>query len=233
LFPAQLHWAHSSAGKENLELVGRLYHLDWREVKKRSENLLGRFSLVDAANRTAKTYSGGMRRRLDLAASLVGEPEVLFLDEPTTGLDPRSRQELWEVLEELVKDGTTLLLTTQYLEEADYLANTIALIDKGGVIAQGTAKELKNNIGGGVLELHINDKEKIAEAALVLDKLFHTAPEVDGISGKIIIKETGGTKTLLEAVRAMDYFKIDIADIELRKPTLDEVFLTLTGKGKE
>lgn len=220
-------------GKENLELVGRLYHLDWREVKKRSENLLSRFSLVDAANRTAKTYSGGMRRRLDLAASLVGEPEVLFLDEPTTGLDPRSRQELWEVLEELVKDGTTLLLTTQYLEEADYLANIIALIDKGGVIAQGTAKELKNNIGGGVLELHINDKEKIAEAALVLDKLFHTAPEVDGISGKIIIKETEGTKTLLEAVRAMDYFKIDIADIELRKPTLDEVFLTLTGKGKE
>ncbi len=218
-------------GKENLELVGKLYHLAPEVIVARTQDLLERFSLVDAANRTAKTYSGGMRRRLDLAASLVGEPEILFLDEPTTGLDPRSRSELWEVIEGLVKDGTTVLLTTQYLEEADYLADNIIMIDHGKVIAQGTARELKAQIGGGVVELHLSDKRRMTEATQLLQGVGAEPAHVDEVSGHITIPVEDGAKTLVEAVRLLYTAGLELADIELRKPTLDEVFLKLTEKG--
>jgi ABC-2 type transport system ATP-binding protein len=219
-------------GKENIELVGKLYHLNKDEISQRTKDLLEQFSLADAADRTVKTYSGGMRRRLDLAASLVGQPEVLFLDEPTTGLDPRSRAELWEVIENLVKDGTTVLLTTQYLEEADYLANRIVVIDKGQIIAQGTANELKAKIGGGVLEIHLADKTKLTEVAGLLRGLHEGEPEIDEVTGHITLPTGHGSKTLVEALRILDNAKIDIADVEVRKPTLDEVFLSLTQKAE-
>jgi ABC-2 type transport system ATP-binding protein len=218
-------------GQENLELMGRLYHLPKSEVKDRAKKLLARFSLLDSASRPVKTYSGGMRRRLDLAASLVGEPEILFLDEPTTGLDPHGRAELWEVIEDLVKDGTTVLLTTQYLEEADYLADTIVMIDHGKVIAQGTSTELKATIGGGVLELSLVDRLKLPQAMSLIKNLGVGEPEVDQISGHITISVEQGSKNLIEAIRILDGAGLEIADIELRKPSLDEVFIKLTGKG--
>jgi ABC-2 type transport system ATP-binding protein len=218
-------------GRENLELVGKLYHLPNEVVDERATKLLERFSLTDAGDRVSKTYSGGMRRRLDLAASLMGEPEILFLDEPTTGLDPRSRAELWEIIEELVKEGTTLLLTTQYLEEADYLADNIIMIDHGSVIAQGTSTELKAQIGGAVLELHLADKQQVATAVEHLKDLGSSLPQVDEVSKHITIPTNTGAQTLIEAVRRLDTAKITIADIELRKPSLDEVFLKLTGQG--
>lgn len=221
-------------GRENLQLVGRLYHLTIAEAKEKSAALLERFSLTDAADRPVKTYSGGMRRRLDLAASLVGEPEVLFLDEPTTGLDPRSRAELWQVIEELVNDGTTVLLTTQYLEEADYLADNIVMIDHGRVIAQGTPSELKAQLGGGVLEIHIAQKDQTQAVADAVAPLGTGAPTVDLVAGHIIIPVSDGAKTLLDAVRLLDTASVEITDLELRKPSLDEVFLTLTGtEGKK
>jgi ABC-2 type transport system ATP-binding protein len=218
-------------GRENLELVGKLYHLSDAVIEQRTASLLQKFSLADAGDRAAKTYSGGMRRRLDLAASLVGEPEILFLDEPTTGLDPRSRAELWEVIEQLVADGTTVLLTTQYLEEADYLADTIVLIDHGQVIAKGTSRELKAQIGGGVVEVHLSDRSNIAKAVTALTGVGSTAPHVDDVYGHITLSAEQGAQTLLEAVRRLDTAGLEIADIELRKPTLDEVFLKLTGTG--
>lgn len=218
-------------GQENLELMGRLYHLPKSEVKDRAKKLLARFSLLDSASRPVKTYSGGMRRRLDLAASLVGEPEILFLDEPTTGLDPHGRAELWEVIEDLVKDGTTVLLTTQYLEEADYLADTIVMIDHGKVIVQGTSAELKATIGGGVLELSLVDRSKLPQAMSLIKNLGVGEPEVDQISGHITISVEQGSKNLIEAIRILDGAGLEIADIELRKPSLDEVFIKLTGKG--
>ncbi len=223
----------SLTGRENLALVGKLYHLSNAEIAERSNRLLQQFNLTDAANRQVKTYSGGMRRRLDLAASLVGEPEILFLDEPTTGLDPRSRAELWEVIEQLVKDGATILLTTQYLEEADYLANHIIVIDKGTVIAEGTVNELKAQIGGGVLEIHLADKTRSAETISILKTLNQGEPTVDEVSGYLTLSTNDGSKTLIEAVRLLDSATIEIADIELRKPTLDEVFIKLTGAAKE
>jgi ABC-2 type transport system ATP-binding protein len=219
-------------GKENLELVGKLYHLSTKIVKERTANLLERFSLTEAANRPAKTYSGGMRRRLDLAASLVGEPEILFLDEPTTGLDPKSRSELWEFIEELVKDGTTVLLTTQYLEEADYLADNIVMIDHGKVIAEGTADQLKAKISGGVLEIHLADKSKAEHAAGLLSNIGNEKPHIDTATQHLTIPTQTGAKALVDAVRILDEAKLELSDIELRKPTLDEVFLTLTGKGE-
>jgi len=217
-------------GKENLELVGRLYHLSWSTTRKKAADLLERFSLTDAVNRTIKTYSGGMRRRLDLAASLMGQPEVLFLDEPTTGLDPRSRAEMWEVIKELVREGTTLLLTTQYLEEADFLADDIVMIDRGKIIAQGTADQLKARMGGGVLELRIVDKNRMKEAEELLRGLGSGPTQIDEISNHIKIPVCDGSKALVDAVRIIDNKGIKIADIELRKPTLDEVFLKLTGQ---
>jgi ABC-2 type transport system ATP-binding protein len=216
-------------GRENLHLVGKLYHLTNKEIKERSEKLLEQFSLTDAADRVSKTYSGGMRRRLDLAASLVGQPEILFLDEPTTGLDPRSRAELWEVIEQLVKDGMTILLTTQYLEEADYLANRIVVIDKGHVIAEGTSAELKAQIGTGVLEIHLAKKSDQDRVLELLANLSEAKPTVDEVSGYITIPNAGGAQALIEAVRILDSEGIELSDIELRKPTLDEVFITLTG----
>ncbi len=187
------------------------------------------FELTDAASRPAKTYSGGMRRRLDLAASLVNAPEVLFLDEPTTGLDPRSRLALWGVIEELVAQGTTLLLTTQYLDEADRLADRIAVIDTGTVIAEGTADELKDRVGGAFVDLRVADLSQVDAAVAALAELGNGQPTADHDTGRIAMPSTDGSSALVEAVRALDGGGIDIGDLSLRRPTLDDVFLALTG----
>ncbi len=217
-------------GRENLVMVGQLYHLGRKQARLRADELLQRFTLTDAAHRSAKTYSGGMRRRLDLAASLVAAPQVLFLDEPTTGLDPRSRLDLWEVLKELVAEGTTLLLTTQYLEEADYLADKIAVIDHGTIIAEGSADELKSQIGGDILDLGICDRSRTHEAATALARLHAGEPHIDADAGRITLNVTNGAEMLADTVRALDAVHIRIADIALRRPSLDEVFLALTGR---
>ena len=217
-------------GRENLELVGRLYHLGRAEARERSADVLERFDLVDAADRTVKTYSGGMRRRLDLGASLVGRPVVLFLDEPTTGLDPRSRIGLWEVIEQLVDRGTTLLLTTQYLEEADKLADAIAVIDHGRVIAEGTADELKSQVGGDVLELVVVRREQLKDAVTAIAPLTCGEPQLDEDTGQVRVPVKGGANVLAEAVRHLDAAGVAIADLALHRPTLDDVFLALTGR---
>ncbi len=217
-------------GLENIEMVGRLYHLPAPEARRRAGELLERFDLTAAADRPAKTYSGGMRRRLDLGASLVGRPQVLFLDEPTTGLDPRSRIGMWDVIRELVHDGTTLLLTTQYLEEADRLADGIVVIDGGRTIAQGTADDLKTRVGGEVLALRVSDRAKTAQAAGVVLGLGPGGGQVDNNTGEITVPVgTDGPGILTEAVRRLDAEGIRLADIGLRRPTLDDVFLALTG----
>jgi ABC-2 type transport system ATP-binding protein len=223
-------------GRENIELVGRLYHLPKDEAKRRAQRLLERFDLVAAADRTVKTYSGGMRRRLDLGASLVGEPSVLFLDEPTTGLDPRSRIDLWKVIRELVAEGTTVLLTTQYLEEADELANRIVVIDHGQVIAEGTSAELKARVGGDVIEVTTVDRDRVRQAAeLVVQAAGGSASEVqiDSDLGKVTVRVNHGSAVLADTVRLLDAAGIAIGDLSLRKPTLDDVFLTLTGRPAE
>ena len=221
-------------GLENLEMVGRLYHIPAAEARKRAKDVLDRFELTDAANRTAKTYSGGMRRRLDLGASLVGHPRILFLDEPTTGLDPRSRLEMWDIIRELVHDGTTILLTTQYLEEADRLANQIAVIDTGRVIAEGTAEQLKLRIGGEVLSLRVVDRDDVSAAAGAVLGLGPGGGNVDNNTGEITVPVgADGTKILTEAVRRLDTAGIRLADIALRRPSLDDVFMTLTGHAAE
>ncbi|MGZ4114335.1 MAG: ATP-binding cassette domain-containing protein [Actinomycetota bacterium] len=222
-------------GRENLEMVGRLYHLPPEEARVRATDVLERFELTDAADRPARTYSGGMRRRLDLGASLVGRPAVLFLDEPTTGLDPRSRLALWDVIRELVTDGTTLLLTTQYLEEADVLADRVAVIDHGLVIAEGTSDELKAQIGGEVLEIRVADRTHTREAADAVAGLVEgDGLNVDENAGDLKLPAGGrGTALLVEAVRQFDAAGIALADIALRRPTLDEVFLQLTGHEAE
>ena len=220
-------------GLENLELVGRLYHLSKAEARRRAGDILERFGLSDAADRTAKTYSGGMRRRLDVAASLVGRPDVMFLDEPTTGLDPRSRIDVWDFIRELQAEGTTLLLTTQYLEEADRLADRIAVIDLGNVIAEGTSDELKDLIGGEVLELHVQDRSDISRVTQTLAGIG-AEPVVDQDEGKVRIPVGNeGSSALLDSVRRLDEAKITLADIALHRPTLDDVFLSLTGRGAE
>ncbi len=221
-------------GRENLEMVGRLYHLSPTEARRRAGEVLERFDLAEAADRPARTYSGGMRRRLDLGASLVGRPRVLFLDEPTTGLDPRSRLELWDVIRELVREGTTLLLTTQYLEEADRLADVIAVVDRGRVIARGTADELKARVGGEVLAVRVSDRSRVPEAAGAILGLGPGGGKVDNNTGEITIPVGGdGTRLLVEAVRRLDAEGIELADISLRRPTLDDVFLALTGHAAE
>ena len=220
-------------GRENLELFGRLFHLSKQEAKTRAAELLERFDLTDAADRSIKGYSGGMRRRLDLAASLIGRPEVLFLDEPTTGLDPRSRQGMWEVIESLVADGTTVLLTTQYLEEADQLASKIIVLDRGNVIAQGTADELKNQVGGDRIELVVVHSADCHRAAEVLAKFASAPAQVDEESRKILLPVAGGSNAIIDAIRALDESNVAIADIALRRPTLDDVFLSLTGHSAE
>jgi len=220
-------------GRENLELFGRLFHLSKTEAKTRAAELLERFDLTDAADRSIKGYSGGMRRRLDLAASLIGRPQVLFLDEPTTGLDPRSRQGMWEVIESLVADGTTVLLTTQYLEEADQLASRIIVLDHGNVIAQGTADELKNQVGGDRVELVVANAVDSQRAADVLAQFGSAPAQVDEEARKILLPVAGGSNAIIDAIRALDEHGIAIADIALRRPTLDDVFLSLTGRSAE
>jgi ABC-2 type transport system ATP-binding protein len=220
-------------GRENLEMVGRLYRLSGRESRERAGELLDRFELTDAANRPAKTYSGGMRRRLDIAASLIARPRVLFLDEPTTGLDPRSRLGMWEFIADLVQDGTTILLTTQYLEEADRLADRMVVIDKGEVIARGTADELKAQVGGERLELTVATADQLALAAEVLTPLAQGEAQSDEQSRRLAMPVTGGTETLAEALRRLAGTPVQVLDIGLRRPDLDDVFLTLTGHSAE
>ncbi len=219
-------------GRENLRLVGRLYHLEKAEVMNRADALLERFDLATAADRLVRTYSGGMRRRLDLAASLVNRPRVLFLDEPTTGLDPRSRLGLWSVIEDLVRDGTTLLLTTQYLEEADRLADRIAVIDGGRVIAEGTSDELKDKVGGSSLVVKPTVAGDLAAAAAVLAGLGAGTPTQPG-GGELVLPATTGTTLVVRAAEALETAGIEVAELGLRRPTLDDVFLTLTGHAAE
>jgi len=220
-------------GRENLYMVGRLYGLPKAEAQKRAADVLERFDLVYAADRTAKTYSGGMRRRLDLGASLVGRPRVLFLDEPTTGLDPRSRVGLWEFIRELVADGTTLLLTTQYLDEADMLSDQIAVIDGGRVIAEGTADQLKDRVGGEVVDVRVQS-EDFERARDLLVPLSPDGAKAQEERAEITLPAgQGATRVLVEAVRVLDESGIHPTDLSLRKPTLDDVFLTLTGRSAE
>ncbi|MBM3949377.1 MAG: ATP-binding cassette domain-containing protein [SAR202 cluster bacterium] len=214
-------------GRENLRLIGRLTHQSGSVVKKRAGELIERFGLAAAADRVARTYSGGMRRRLDLAAALIHKPPVLFLDEPTTGLDPASRSELWEVIAELVADGTTLLVTTHYLEEADRLANRIIVIDGGKIIAEGTAAELKSRIGGVVVEVALADQAQAARASAALGAVG-TCSLTPG--GKTVeIKVSDGTRTLVNVVRILDQERLEPISLAMRESTLDDVFLTLTG----
>ncbi|MFC5155340.1 ATP-binding cassette domain-containing protein [Streptomyces amakusaensis] len=218
-------------GRQNLEMFGRLYHLGARRARSRAEELLERFDLADTGNKQVKRYSGGMRRRLDLAASLITDPEVLFLDEPTTGLDPRSRAEVWASVRSLVGGGTTVLLTTQYLEEADQLADRISVVDRGQVIADGTADELKARTGGDRIDVVLRDAGQLGTAVGLLeiaakdvsvdvDRRLFSAPVVDRMNA------------LTQVVRALEEAGIEAEDIALRRPTLDEVFLSLTGPGR-
>ncbi|WP_374928843.1 ATP-binding cassette domain-containing protein [Kytococcus sedentarius] len=218
-------------GRENLRMIGELYHLGRGRARDRADELLERFSLTDAANRPSKTYSGGMRRRLDLACALVAQPEVIFLDEPTTGLDPRSRGDMWEVIRDLVSAGTTLVLTTQYLEEADKLADDIVVVDKGRVIASGTADDLKNMVGGERLEVVVQHPGDLAGASAVLRGVGTGEVEVDAHTRRLTVAIPGGTHSLLEAVRELDERGLVVQDIGIRRPTLDDAFLTLTGHG--
>ena len=220
-------------GRENLELFGRLFHLSKFDAAKRAAELLDRFDLSDAADRGIKGYSGGMRRRLDLAASLIGRPNVLFLDEPTTGLDPRSRQGMWSVIEDLISEGTTVLLTTQYLEEADQLANQIVVLDHGNVIAKGTSNELKSQVGGDRIEIVVELTDDVSKAAVAIAE-FGSAPAItEDLTKTILLPVAGGSTAIVNIVRKLDENQIWIADIALRRPTLDDVFLSLTGHATE
>lgn len=218
-------------GRENLIMVGRLFRLPKNTAIKKCDELLEKFNLVDARDRVVKTYSGGMRRRLDLASALIGNPTVLFLDEPTTGLDPRSRLLMWGIIRDLVRDGTTVLLTTQYLEEADQLADKIMVIDHGRVIAEGTANELKRKVGGERIEVRV-PLDRVLETQNLLRAIGsgEVSTDVDHLTVPVVGK--GGTK-VVEVVRALDAAGIEIEEIQLRQPTLDEVFLTLTGHAAE
>jgi oleandomycin transport system ATP-binding protein len=215
-------------GVENLVMVGRLLELPRRAAKSRAQELLARFSLSDAGDRVVKTYSGGMRRRLDLAASLVGDPRILYLDEPTTGLDPRSRGEVWDMIRELVDGGATVLLTTQYLDEADQLANEIAVVDHGRVVAQGTADTLKAQVGTQVLQVRPSDQRRLGEVGALLRRLSGSDPTRSAEGGTLSVPVTD-PDLLTAAVRELAEVGITVAELTMRLPSLDEVFLTLTG----
>ncbi|MEU9378562.1 ATP-binding cassette domain-containing protein [Streptomyces sp. NPDC048255] len=220
-------------GRENLQMVGQLYQMKAKAAKARADELLERFNLSDAADRTAKTYSGGMRRRLDLAAALVVSPPVMFMDEPTTGLDPRNRQQLWGIIQELVAGGTTLLLTTQYLEEADHLAHDICVVDHGKVIARGTSDQLKARTGGERVEVVVHERDHMATAREVLAGFGKGETTVEEHTRKLTVPVAGGAKLLAEVIRELDGRGIEIDDIGLRRPTLDDVFVSLTGHAAE
>jgi ABC-2 type transport system ATP-binding protein len=220
-------------GRENLTMFGRLYQMPRSSARQRADELLEQFALSDAGDRVAKTYSGGMRRRLDLASALIGHPRLLFLDEPTTGLDPRSRLGMWDVIRDLVRGGTTLLLTTQYLEEADELADTIAVVDHGRIIARGTADELKSQVGGERIEVVVHDPAMLSQTLDLLTPDAVGPPEVDRHTRRITVPSSGGADHLVEVVRRLAEDGIAIDDVGLRRPTLDDVFLTLTGHAAE
>ncbi len=220
-------------GFENLYMVGRLYGMNKPTARARATELIDRFRLTDAAARPAKTYSGGMRRRLDLAGALVAEPEVVLLDEPTTGLDPRGRLDTWEVIGELVADGATVLLTTQYLEEADQLADTILVIDRGTVIASGTADNLKAQVGGERLEIVVADQTDIDAVRTVLAAVGTGEVTVDQHGKRVQVVVDAGPKSLIEALRRLDTEGVTVLDVGLHRPTLDDVFLSLTGHAAE
>lgn len=216
-------------GYENLEMVGRLYHLGKKRSHERAVELVERFDLTEAGNRPAKTYSGGMRRRLDLAAALVAEPEVVFLDEPTTGLDPRSRAQMWETIQHLVREGSTVLLTTQYMEEADKLCDDIVVIDRGKKIAHGTADQLKNQIGGERIETVLADSADLHPAQTILAGLAVGDVQIDEQTRTLTAAVSGGTETLRQVLQRLADANIRAVDVGLRRPTLDDVFLSLTG----
>ena len=216
-------------GRENLWMVGRLYQIPSAEARRRADELLEQFDLVDARDRVVKTYSGGMRRRLDLGAALIGRPRLLFLDEPTTGLDPRSRLGMWDVIRGLVREGTTLLLTTQYLEEADELADLIAVVDHGKIIARGTADELKAQVGGERIEIVIRNREEIAAATEILNRHGIGVASLDEHTRRLTVPAEGGASTLVAVVRDLGEAAIEVDDVGIRRPTLDDVFLALTG----
>ena len=221
-------------GRENLEIIGRLHHLPRDVVRRRTVELLERFDLVDAADRPARTLSGGMQRRLDLAATLIGEPSVLFLDEPTTGLDPRARLRSWDIVRELAAGGTTILLTTQYMDEADALAGGIIVIDHGRVIAEGTPDELKDRAGGDVLEFTVVDRSRLTDAVAAVAGLDGAEPHLDEVAGRVSVGVGGqGPRAVVEAVRRLDAAGVGVIDLGVRRPTLDDVFLTLTGQPAE
>ncbi|OLR89596.1 ATP-binding cassette domain-containing protein [Actinokineospora bangkokensis] len=217
-------------GKQNLVMFGKLYRLGAAAARQRADELLERFGLAEVGDKPVKSYSGGMRRRLDLAASMILAPAVLFLDEPTVGLDPRGRNEVWEAVRDLVRQGTTVLLTTQYLDEADQLADRVSVIDTGRVIAEGTPDQLKTKTGGDRIDLAVPDRDQLALAARTLEQLVGAAPELDEEDRKLSVRVANSDASLIEVVRALDAAGVSAEDIALRRPTLDEVFLHLTGR---
>ncbi len=218
------------SGRENLEMVARLFGLDRRAARRSADAVLEQLGLLDDADRLARTYSGGMRRRLDLGASLVGSPRLLLLDEPTTGLDPRSRLDLWQAIRNLVDTGTDVLLTTQYLDEADRLASQVVIIDHGRSVATGTPAELKARIGTSVIELHVRHPGDLRSVAELLSRSEHPAVQIDEPNGRVTVRVDSGREQLMSALRSVDAAGVELEDISLRQPNLDEVFLTLTGR---
>jgi ABC-2 type transport system ATP-binding protein len=214
-------------GRENLHLMGRLHHLGKRETRRRTEELLERFDLVDAAKRAPATYSGGMKRRLDIAMCLMGNPQIIFLDEPTTGLDPRSRRTMWEIIRELVKAGTTIFLTTQYLEEADELADRIAVLDGGRIVAEGTSEQLKRMIPGGHVNLRLHRADQVRHAAQVLDASGSDADQLT-----VQVPSDGSVDSLRKILDSLDRERIEVEELTIHTPDLDDVFLSLTGQAK-